>query len=67
MFADDDEKGYFFTTPQFLARIYFKYYLHQALIKARLGNDYLKWLDRWKENIQLALTTWAETSDVAKT
>lgn len=49
------------------ASIYFKYYLHQALIKAGKGNDYLKWLDKWRENIQMGLTTWAETSDVDKT
>jgi alpha-L-rhamnosidase len=44
--------------------IYFKYYLHQALVKAGMGNDYLKWLDIWRENIKLGLTTWAEKSDV---
>lgn len=49
------------------ASIYFKYYLHQALIKAGKGNDYLKWLDKWRENITMGLTTWAETSDVDKT
>lgn len=49
------------------ASIYFKYYLHQALIKAGLGNDYLKWLDKWRENIQMGLTTWAETSDLSTT
>lgn len=49
------------------ASIYFKYYLHQALIEAGLGNDYLKWLDKWRENIQMGLTTWAETSDLANT
>jgi hypothetical protein len=49
------------------ASIYFKYYLHQALIKAKMGNDYLKWLDKWRENIQKGLTTWAETSDVDQT
>lgn len=49
------------------ASIYFKYYLHMALIKAGKGNDYLKWLDKWRENIQLGLTTWAETSDIDKT
>lgn len=49
------------------ASIYFKYYLHQALIKAGKGNDYLKWLDKWRENMSLGLTTWAETSDVDKT
>jgi alpha-L-rhamnosidase len=49
------------------ASIYFKYYLHQALIKAGKGNDYLNWLDKWRENINMGLTTWAETSDVDKT
>lgn len=49
------------------ASIYFKYYLHQALIKAGLGNDYLKWLDKWHENLAMGLTTWGETSDVANT
>ncbi|GGD82679.1 hypothetical protein GCM10011514_53450 [Emticicia aquatilis] len=48
------------------ASIYFKYYLHQALIKAGKGNDYLKWLDKWRENIQQGLTTWAEISDIDK-
>lgn len=47
------------------ASIYFKYYLHQALTKAGLGNDYLNWLDIWRENMALGLTTWAETSDVS--
>jgi hypothetical protein len=46
------------------ASIYFKYYLHLALIKAGLGNDYLKWLDKWKENIEMGLTTWAEISEI---
>ena len=49
------------------ASIYFKYYLHQALIKSGLGNDYLKWLDKWRENINMGLTTWAETSDLTNT
>ncbi|HZY80255.1 MAG TPA: alpha-L-rhamnosidase C-terminal domain-containing protein [Cyclobacteriaceae bacterium] len=46
------------------ASIYFKYYLHQAATKAGLGNDYIKWLDKWNENIKMGLTTWAEMSDV---
>jgi alpha-L-rhamnosidase len=46
------------------ASIYFKYYLHLALIKAGMGNDYLKWLDKWHENIAMGLTTWAEDSNV---
>jgi alpha-L-rhamnosidase len=49
------------------ASIYFKYYLHQALIKAGLGNDYGQWLGKWKENINMGLTTWAEMSDVSGT
>jgi alpha-L-rhamnosidase len=48
------------------ASIYFKYYLHLALVKAGLGNDYLKWLTKWDENIRLGLTTWAEMSDVSR-
>ena len=46
------------------ASIYFKYFLYQALVKAGYGNDYMNWLDKWKENIQLGLTTWAEISDI---
>ncbi|MBN9385937.1 MAG: alpha-L-rhamnosidase N-terminal domain-containing protein [Chitinophagaceae bacterium] len=44
--------------------IYFKYYLHQALVKGGLGDDYLKWLDVWRDNIKMGLTTWAEISDL---
>lgn len=46
------------------ASIYFQYYVHRALIRAGLGNDYLKWLDKWKENISMGLTTWAEISEI---
>jgi alpha-L-rhamnosidase len=49
------------------ATIYFKYYVHQALIKAGFGNNYLNWLDVWKENIKQGMTTWAEISDVNNT
>ena len=44
--------------------IYFKYYMHQALVKAGLGNDYMNWLDIWRANIKMGLTTWAEISDL---
>jgi alpha-L-rhamnosidase len=47
------------------ATIYFKYYLHKALVKAGLGDDYLKWLDKWHENIAMGLTTWAEDSEIS--
>lgn len=44
--------------------VYFKYYLNQALIKAGRGNDYIKWLGIWRENIAMGLTTWAEDSSL---
>ena len=44
--------------------IYFKYYLHQALAKAGLGDDYMSWLGIWRDNIALGLTTWAEDSSL---
>lgn len=47
-----------------LATIYFKYYLHRALVKSGLGDQYLDWLDKWRENIQAGMTTWAEMSDI---
>ncbi len=47
--------------------IYFKYYMHQALVKGGLGNDYINWLDIWRKNIADGLTTWAEISDLAHT
>jgi alpha-L-rhamnosidase len=47
--------------------IYFKYYLYQALVKAGKGNDYMNWLDIWRDNMKAGLTTWAEYSDVNTT
>jgi hypothetical protein len=44
--------------------IYFKYYLHQALIKAGLGDSYMDWLGIWYKNIAMGLTTWTEDSNV---
>lgn len=49
------------------ATIYFKYYLHKALAKAGLGDQYLDWLDIWRKNIELGMTTWGETSEVETT
>jgi hypothetical protein len=49
------------------ASIYFKYYLHLALTKAGMGNDYLKWLDIWRDNIKMGMTTWAEISNISET
>ena len=44
--------------------IYYKFYLHQAYVKAGLGDDYLQWLDIWRENIAMGLTTWGEDANV---
>ena len=44
--------------------VYYKFYLHEALVKAGLGDGYLDWLDIWRENIAMGLSTWGETSDV---
>ena len=44
--------------------VYYKYYLHEALVKAGLGDGYLDWLDIWRNNMALGLSTWAETSDL---
>ncbi|CAM3931248.1 Alpha-L-rhamnosidase N-terminal domain-containing protein [Pedobacter westerhofensis] len=44
--------------------IYFRYYMHMALVKAGRGDDYLSWLDAWRSNMALGLSTWAEEPDV---
>jgi len=44
--------------------IYFKYYLHRALVKAGKGDDYMSWLGIWRDNIKMGLTTWAEDSSL---
>lgn len=44
--------------------VYYKFYLHQALVRAGLGDEYLSWLDVWRENLAMGMTTWCETSDV---
>jgi alpha-L-rhamnosidase len=49
------------------ATIYFKYYVHQALTKAGSGDDYLNWLNIWKQNLAMGMTTWAEISDINNT
>ena len=46
------------------ATVYFRYYLHRALDKAGLGNKYLDMLGKWKENLAMGMTTWAEIDDI---
>ena len=47
--------------------VYFRYYFNRAIVKAGLGNLYLTLLDKWKENLAMGLTTWAEMDDVSGT
>ncbi len=54
-------------TSMVQASIYFKYYVHQAMIKAGMGNDYINWLGIWRDNIKMGMTTWAEMSDISGT
>ena len=49
------------------ASIYFRYYLHQALVEAGLGDDYLDWLEVWRTNMDLGMTTWGEDTQVENT
>lgn len=49
------------------ASIYFKFYTHEAMTKAGLGDDYLDWLGIWREYLKLGLTTWGEDSNVSST
>lgn len=46
------------------ASIYFKYYLHRALVQAGRGDEYLLFLDNWRENLKMGMSTWAEMSDI---
>ena len=51
-----------FLTP---ASIYFRYYVHQALVKAGLGDRYLEMLGPWRRMLADGLTTWAERDSPA--
>ncbi len=45
------------------ASIYFKYYVHRAVIHAGLGDRYLDLLGEWRRMLDLGLTTWAENAE----
>lgn len=49
------------------ASIYFRFYTHQAMAKAGLGDSYLDWLGVWRDYLRLGLTTWGEDSNVSST
>jgi len=40
--------------------VYFRYYLHQAMVQAGLGDRYLEMLAPWKEQLALGVSTWPE-------
>jgi hypothetical protein len=48
------------------ATIYFRYYLHQALNKAGMGDQLLDNLSIWKDQMALGLTTWAEQPEPSR-
>ncbi|MDR1402240.1 MAG: alpha-L-rhamnosidase N-terminal domain-containing protein [Tannerellaceae bacterium] len=48
------------------ATIYFRYYLHQALHKAGLGDLLLNNLQIWRDQMALGLTTWAEMPEPSR-
>jgi hypothetical protein len=45
------------------ASIYFRYYVHQAVVRAGLGDRYLDLLGEWRRMLDLGLTTWAEKAE----
>lgn len=46
--------------------IYFRYYLHQALSKAGMGDLLLDNLQIWRDQMALGLTTWAEMPEPSR-
>ncbi len=48
------------------ATIYFRYYVHQALQKAGLGDQLLDHMQIWYDQMALGLTTWAEMPEPSR-
>ncbi len=48
------------------ATIYFRYYVHQALDKAGLGDQLLDRMQIWYDQMALGLTTWAEMPEPSR-
>jgi hypothetical protein len=46
--------------------LYFHFYLNRALVKTGLADRYLETLTPWRDQIELNLTTWAETPEPAR-
>lgn len=47
--------------------LYFSYYLYQALVKGGMGDDYMNWLDVWRNAMNEGMTTWPEYSNLEYT
>lgn len=45
------------------ATFYFRFYLHRAMKKSGLADDYIQQLDPWRKMLELGLTTWAENPE----
>ena len=48
------------TTGLAQCSVYFRYYLHQAMVQAGLGDRYIDMLAPWKEQLTQGVTTWPE-------
>ena len=48
------------------ATIYFRYYVHQALSKAGLGDELIDNLQIWRDQMAIGLTTWAEQPEPSR-
>lgn len=46
--------------------VYYRYYLNQAMAKAGLGDELLNSLEIWERQMQLGLTTWAESPEPSR-
>jgi hypothetical protein len=45
------------------ATFYFRFYLHRAMKKAGLADEYVSQLEPWRQMLALGLTTWAENPE----
>jgi alpha-L-rhamnosidase len=48
------------------ATFYFRFYLHRAMKKAGLGDEYVHQLEPWRQMLALGLTTWAENPEPSR-
>jgi alpha-L-rhamnosidase len=46
--------------------LYFRYYIHTALLKAGLGDRFLDQLGTWRDALKIGLTTWPEQPEPSR-